>query len=59
VCLQVAAGLSRSALETWAGDHADEVTCDLPYGGQVAVAQIADQAYPEYTRQFLSSSRSC
>jgi hypothetical protein len=35
--IQVPAGLSRSALENWAADHADEVLCDLPYGGQIAV----------------------
>jgi hypothetical protein len=26
-------GLSHSAFETWAGDHADEVICDFPYNG--------------------------
>jgi hypothetical protein len=87
--IQVPAGLSRSALETWAADHADEVLCDLPDGGQIAVpcpdgrggpsspeilgpsgtpapatptqvqaaaVQIADQVYPDYTRQFLYPS---
>lgn len=89
--MQVPAGLSRTALQTWASDHADEVICDLPYGGQIAVpcpngrggpnspeilgptgtpepatptqvraaaVQIADQAYPDYTRQFLYPSNS-
>jgi hypothetical protein len=29
----VAPGLSHSAFETWAGDHADEVICNLNYDG--------------------------
>ena len=28
-------GLSHSAFETWAGDHADEVICNFPYNGPV------------------------
>ena len=35
--IQVPAGLSQKALQTWAADHADEVICDLPYGGNIAV----------------------
>jgi hypothetical protein len=35
--MNVPAGLSQPALETWAADHATEVICHLPYGGQIAV----------------------
>jgi hypothetical protein len=31
--INVPVGLSRSGLESWAADHADEVICDLPYNG--------------------------
>jgi hypothetical protein len=30
-------GLSHSAFETWAGDHADEVICDFPYNRPITV----------------------
>ena len=32
--VNVPAGLSQSALETWAADNATEVICNLPYDGQ-------------------------
>jgi hypothetical protein len=35
--VQVPAGLSQSALETWAGDHATEVICDLPNDAQITI----------------------
>ena len=35
--LNIPAGMSRSQLETWAADHADQVVCDLPYQGNINV----------------------
>jgi hypothetical protein len=31
--INVPAGLSRGGLESWAADHADEIVCNLGYGG--------------------------
>jgi hypothetical protein len=33
--VNVPAGLSHSAFETWAGDHADEVICNFNFNGQM------------------------
>ncbi len=33
--VNVPAGLSHAAFETWAGDHADEVICNFNYRGQI------------------------
>jgi hypothetical protein len=35
--VNVPAGLSLTGLETWAGDHADMVICNLPYNGPISV----------------------
>jgi hypothetical protein len=36
--VKVPAGLSLPALETWAGNHANEVVCNFPYDAPVAIA---------------------
>jgi hypothetical protein len=38
--LTVPPGLSHSAFETWAGDHADEVICDFNYNGPVTAPNV-------------------
>jgi hypothetical protein len=35
--ISVPAGLSKPALEQWAAQHADEVVCNFPYNGPLAV----------------------
>jgi hypothetical protein len=35
--LTVPAGMTKPQLETWAADHAEQVICDVPYTGRVAV----------------------
>ena len=39
--LNVPVGLSKAQLETWAGDNATKVICNLPYTGSVSVGAAA------------------
>ena len=41
--VSVPPGLSHSAFESWAGDHADEVICNFNYSGQMAAVGAVRQ----------------
>lgn len=39
--LTVPAGMTKPQLEVWAADHAEQVICDVPYTGRVALPSVA------------------